>query len=146
MTKFLKNEFIFFFLAIFQWVSAIYVPFGIIKHIESFPLKLFFLILFALFLLAVFRYVHKKYKIIGNQYYFYTLIILVGCISLGSFSLDEFRMLGFNFSTDQTLAIHEYFWIKTFFNFIGLACLPSLLDRYFEMKKRVKKGAHTSSR
>lgn len=136
MRQFFKDELLFLSLAIFQWISAIYVPFWIIRNVSPLNLQLFLLILFALFLFNVFRYAHKKYKAIGNQYYLYTLIILVGCISLGSFSMEEFRALGFNFSESPDKAINEYFWVKTLFNFIGLSCLPSLLARYFEIKKK----------
>ncbi|MCX2960337.1 hypothetical protein [Rodentibacter caecimuris] len=136
MRQFFKDELLFLSLAIFQWISSIYVPFWIIRNVSSLNFQLFFLILFALFLFKIFRYAHKKYKTIGNQYYLYTLIILVGCVSLGSFSMEEFRMLGFNFSESPENAINEYFWVKTLFNFIGLSCLPSLLSRYFEMKNK----------
>lgn len=136
MRQFFKDELLFLFLALFQWVSAIYVPFWILRNVSFLNVQLFFLIIFALFLFIIFRFAHKKYQAIGNQYYLYTLIILVGCISLGSFSMEEFKMLGFDFSTSPERAINEYFWVKTLFNFIGLSCLPSLLTRYLEMKKK----------
>ena len=96
----------------------------------SFEWQLGLLVIIIALLELIYRYAEKYISQLYTSSLLGFLVSLCATtLALASFSQSELQQLGFNFSTEEAVAIREYLALKSLFFFVGSIAFPRLIRK-----------------